>query len=55
MRFTADLRRRILQGQLAPGTRLTIDEIATSCAVSHIHSGGPRAGDMCGGSESTPM
>lgn len=25
------------------------------CASQSSHSGGPRAGDMCGGSESTPM
>lgn len=36
MRVAADLRRRILMGELAPGARLKIDEIAGSCAVSHM-------------------
>lgn len=36
MQVAADLRRRILQGELAPGQRLKIDEIATACGVSHM-------------------
>lgn len=36
MRVAADLRRRILVGELAPGAHLRLDEIATSCAVSHM-------------------
>lgn len=36
MRVAADLRRRILMGELAPGRRLKIDEIAAICAVSHM-------------------
>ncbi|RJE82370.1 GntR family transcriptional regulator [Paracoccus onubensis] len=32
----ADLRRRILLGELVPGQRLKIDEIATLCGVSHM-------------------
>ncbi|MFQ8433719.1 GntR family transcriptional regulator [Amaricoccus sp. W119] len=33
---TADLRRRILLGELVPGQRLKIDEIASLCGVSHM-------------------
>lgn len=36
MRVAAELRRRILVGELAPGTHLKLDEIATQCAVSHM-------------------
>lgn len=36
MQVAADLRRRILQGELKPGTRLKIDEIAAMCEVSHM-------------------
>src|SRR5204862_1223340 len=36
MRVAADLRRRILAGELAPGRRLKIDEIASACEVSHM-------------------
>lgn len=36
MRVAADLRRRILMGEFAPGTRLKIDELAAVCAVSHM-------------------
>jgi DNA-binding GntR family transcriptional regulator len=36
MRVAADLRRRILMGELPPGQRLKIDEIATICDVSHM-------------------
>jgi DNA-binding GntR family transcriptional regulator len=36
MRVAADLRRRILMGELAPGRRLKIDEVAAICAVSHM-------------------
>jgi DNA-binding GntR family transcriptional regulator len=36
MRVAADLRRRILTGELPPGRRLKIDEIATICEVSHM-------------------
>ena len=36
MRVAADLRRRILLGELPPGRRLKIDEIATICDVSHM-------------------
>jgi len=36
MRVAADLRRRILMGELPPGRRLKIDEIATICDVSHM-------------------
>lgn len=36
MRVAADLRRRILMGELAPGRRLKIDEVAESCDVSHM-------------------
>jgi DNA-binding GntR family transcriptional regulator len=36
MRVAADLRRRILMGELPPGRRLKIDEIATICEVSHM-------------------
>lgn len=36
MQVAADLRRRILQGELAPGQRLKIDDIATACGVSHM-------------------
>ncbi len=36
MQVAADLRRRILQGQLLPGQRLKIDEIALMCDVSHM-------------------
>ena len=35
-RVAADLRRRILQGELVPGQRLKIDELAAMCAVSHM-------------------
>lgn len=35
-RVAADLRRRILAGELAPGQRLKIDELATLCDVSHM-------------------
>lgn len=36
MRIAAELRRRILTGQIAPGDRLKIDEIAADCNVSHM-------------------
>ena len=36
MRVAADLRRRILMGELAPGRRLKIDEVAERCDVSHM-------------------
>lgn len=36
MRVAADLRRRILAGELAPGQRLKIDDIAVLCDVSHM-------------------
>ncbi|WP_312407898.1 GntR family transcriptional regulator [Rhizobium sp.] len=36
MQVAADLRRRILQGELVPGQRLKIDEIAVLCGVSHM-------------------
>ncbi len=36
MRVAADLRRRILSGELAPGQRLKIDEVAALCDVSHM-------------------
>lgn len=35
-RVAADLRRRILAGELAPGQRLKLDELATLCEVSHM-------------------
>jgi DNA-binding GntR family transcriptional regulator len=35
-RVAADLRRRILSGELAPGQRLKIDELAVLCEVSHM-------------------
>jgi DNA-binding GntR family transcriptional regulator len=35
-RVAADLRRRILSGELAPGQRLKIDELAQLCNVSHM-------------------
>ena len=36
IQVAADLRRRILQGELAPGQRLKIDDIAALCNVSHM-------------------
>lgn len=36
MQVAADLRRRILHGELVPGQRLKINEIATLCGVSHM-------------------
>jgi DNA-binding GntR family transcriptional regulator len=36
MQVTADLRRRILAGEFAPGQRLKIDDIAALCDVSHM-------------------
>lgn len=36
MRVAADLRRRILHGELAPGQRLKIDDLAALCEVSHM-------------------
>ena len=36
MQVAADLRRRILHGELAPGQRLKIDDIAALCNVSHM-------------------
>jgi DNA-binding GntR family transcriptional regulator len=36
MRVAADLRRRILNGELLPGSRLTIDDVAETCHVSHM-------------------
>lgn len=36
MQVAADLRRRIVQGELKPGSRLKIDEVAELCAVSHM-------------------
>ena len=36
MQVAADLRRRILQGELKPGERLKIDDIAALCNVSHM-------------------
>lgn len=35
-RVADDLRRRILVGELSPGQRLKIDELAALCAVSHM-------------------
>jgi DNA-binding GntR family transcriptional regulator len=35
-RVAADLRRRILAGELRPGQRLKLDELAALCAVSHM-------------------
>jgi DNA-binding GntR family transcriptional regulator len=35
-RVADDLRRRILSGDLAPGQRLKIDELAVLCGVSHM-------------------
>jgi hypothetical protein len=35
-RVADDLRRRILAGELAPGQRLKIDELASLCEVSHM-------------------
>lgn len=35
-RVAAELRRRIVGGELAPGQRLKIDELAALCAVSHM-------------------
>lgn len=35
-RVAADLRRRILLGELRPGQRLKIDDLAALCAVSHM-------------------
>ena len=35
-RVADDLRRRILYGELAPGQRLKIDELASLCDVSHM-------------------
>ena len=35
-RVAAELRRRILAGELHPGQRLKIDELAELCAVSHM-------------------
>jgi DNA-binding GntR family transcriptional regulator len=36
MRVAEDLRRRILLGELAPGQRLKIDDVAMMCDVSHM-------------------
>jgi DNA-binding GntR family transcriptional regulator len=36
MEVAADLRQRILVGELRPGTRLKIDDIAEMCDVSHM-------------------
>jgi len=36
MRVAEDLRRRILLGELAPGQRLKIDDVALFCDVSHM-------------------
>ena len=36
MEVAADLRQRILRGELRPGTRLKIDDIAELCDVSHM-------------------
>jgi len=36
MQVAADLRRRIVQGELKPGARLKIDDVAELCAVSHM-------------------
>jgi DNA-binding GntR family transcriptional regulator len=36
MRVANELRRRILAGEIQPGRRLKIDEIAADCAVSHM-------------------
>ena len=36
MRVADDLRRRILRGELTPGQRLKIDELAALCDVSHM-------------------
>jgi DNA-binding GntR family transcriptional regulator len=35
-RVAADLRRRILAGELQPGQRLKLDELAALCGVSHM-------------------
>lgn len=36
MQVASDLRRRILEGELKPGARLKIDDIAALCDVSHM-------------------
>jgi DNA-binding GntR family transcriptional regulator len=36
MEVAADLRRRILRGELKPGARLKIDDVAALCDVSHM-------------------
>src|SRR6187551_2266448 len=36
MEVAADLRQRILRGELKPGARLKIDDIAALCDVSHM-------------------
>ena len=36
MEVAADLRQRILRGELRPGARLKIDDVATLCDVSHM-------------------
>ncbi len=36
MEVAADLRARILRGELKPGARLKIDDVATLCDVSHM-------------------
>lgn len=36
MRVAEDLRRRILAGELEPGQRIKIDEVAEACGVSHM-------------------
>ncbi|MFO1312841.1 MAG: GntR family transcriptional regulator [Burkholderiales bacterium] len=36
MEVAADLRQRILRGELKPGARLKIDDVATLCDVSHM-------------------
>jgi len=36
MQVAADLRRRILVGEFAPGARLKIDELAALCGTSHM-------------------
>jgi DNA-binding GntR family transcriptional regulator len=36
MEVAAELRARILRGELKPGARLKIDDVATLCDVSHM-------------------
>jgi hypothetical protein len=53
MEVAADLRQRILLGELKPGARLKIDDVASLCDVSHMPSASrsrcskPRACSTC--------